>query len=128
MEAMQTHYPNRRLVVIFEPHTFSWRNRDTIHWYDSVFRGAHLVLVYEPAIQGSKTHKQLSQAEIVERIQAAGVTAYPTSNKEEALQILERELSEGDVVLISTSGDIGGLVQTIPPWLEQQFPLHEKMG
>jgi UDP-N-acetylmuramate: L-alanyl-gamma-D-glutamyl-meso-diaminopimelate ligase len=28
--AMKQHFPDRRLIVVFEPHTFSWRNRDAL--------------------------------------------------------------------------------------------------
>ena len=29
IEAMLLHYPDRPLTVVFEPHTFSWRNRSS---------------------------------------------------------------------------------------------------
>ena len=51
--AMKQHFPDRRLIAIFEPHTFSWRNRAAMHWYDNVFEGCEKVFVYEPATQGA---------------------------------------------------------------------------
>ena len=38
--AVKLHFPDRRLMVVFEPHTFTWRNREAIAAYDNVFDGA----------------------------------------------------------------------------------------
>lgn len=125
IEAINLHFPDRRLVVVFEPHTFSWRNRDTLYWYDDVFKGAGEVLVYEPAQQGAATHKQLSQEEIVDRVKKSGTPVIPSTNPEEALAYLSDHLSADDVVLILTSGDMGGLVESIPKLVELRFaPSH----
>jgi len=122
MAAMKAHYPARRLLVVFEPHTFSWRNRDALPWYDNVFEGADHVYIYEPAAQGATTHKQLTQAEIVERVQCAGFTAEAISNPQDALKKIGGELRQGDAVLILTSGDLGGLIKSIPALVEKEFP------
>ena len=53
ISAIQKHFPRQRLIVVFEPHTFSWRNRGALTWYDDVFAGASKVLIYEPAAQGA---------------------------------------------------------------------------
>ncbi len=73
--AMKQHFGDRRLIVVFEPHTFSWRNRATLHWYDNSFRGADKVFVWPPAEQGAGTHEQIGQADILARLKAAGVDA-----------------------------------------------------
>ena len=53
--AVKLHFPERRLMVVFEPHTFTWRNREAIAAYDDVFDGAAKILIYEPASQGAST-------------------------------------------------------------------------
>lgn len=122
MKAMQLHFPHRRLVVVFEPHTFSWRNRDAIAWYDDVFTGADKVFIYEPASQGAGTHKQLTQEEIVARVQQAGCTAEAINDPLTAVNTIEKKLRKDDVVLLLTSGDMGGLLKTIPQMAEEHFP------
>lgn len=122
IEAMKLHFPQRRLVVVFEPHTFSWRNRDTVHWYDDVFAGAGSVLLYAPAQQGAGTHKQLTQEEIVDRVRKSGTSVTPTKQPEETLAHLADHLTSDDVVLILTSGDMDGLVASIPRLVELRFP------
>ena len=122
IEAVKLHYPDRRLVIVFEPHTFSWRNADTIHWYDDVFSGAGEVLIYEPASQGAATHKQLTLEEIVDRVAKSGMPVHPVHTGEEGLAYLSDHLHADDVVLMLTSGDLGGLILSIPKLAELRFP------
>ncbi|MEI6864323.1 MAG: Mur ligase family protein [Candidatus Adlerbacteria bacterium] len=121
--AMKNHYANKRILVVFEPHTFSWRNRQSIGWYDSVFAGADIVYIYEPATQGHETHAQLSQAEIVARITDAGFSAFAVTSAAQTLNILGEELKEDDTVLLLTSGNLDGLIETIPALVEKKFPI-----
>ena len=93
-DAIKLHFPNRRLITVFEPHTFSWRNRDTIHWYDNIFKTSDKVLIYEPASQGAGTHEQLTQEEIVDRVLKSGTEAKAIHNEKEGLAILESELEQ----------------------------------
>ncbi len=120
--AMKKHFPERRLVVVFEPHTFSWRNRAALEWYDHVFQGADRVYIYEPASQGKDTHEQLSQEEIVARVNASGIDAEAITSPAEALAHLEGELQGTDAVLLLTSGGFDGLLASIPALAEKQFP------
>src|SRR3989344_5862871 len=39
IEAVKAHFPDKRLIVLFEPHSLSWRSREAIGWYDTVFDG-----------------------------------------------------------------------------------------
>ena len=121
--AMKQHFPAQRLVVVFEPHTFSWRNREAIGWYDDVFGGASKVYIFEPAAQGATTHAQISQDEIVARVIKAGFDAEPISDPVHALSTIGSALGADDVVLLLTSGNLGGLIESIPRMAEQKFPL-----
>jgi UDP-N-acetylmuramate: L-alanyl-gamma-D-glutamyl-meso-diaminopimelate ligase len=122
IEAVCLHFPAKRLVVLFEPHTFSWRNRGALSWYDSVFQGANQVYIYEPASQGKDTHAQLSHEEIVERVQATGVNTTAVTTPRQTLELLQQNLQPDDVVLLLTSGSLDGLIEAIPALVEQQFP------
>jgi UDP-N-acetylmuramate: L-alanyl-gamma-D-glutamyl-meso-diaminopimelate ligase len=120
--ATKLHFPERRLVIVFEPHTFTWRNRAAIAAYDDVFAGAAKVFIFEPAAQGATTHAQLTQGEIVDRTRAAGFDAEPINDPGEALLRLESMLRDDDVVLLLTSGELGGLIKSIPQLVERKFP------
>lgn len=118
--AMRLHFPGNRLLVVFEPHTFSWRNKESLPWYDTAFEGAAGVYVYEPPQDGKDT--QLSLAEITARITAAGIPATGTHTAEELLAALRHDLKAGDAVLLSSSGAMGGLTESVPALCDTLFP------
>ena len=123
IEATRLHFKDRRLIVLFEPHTFSWRNRASIGWYDSVFSDVDHAYIYEPARQGKDSHEQLSQDEIVQRVRATGIQTTALTSPAETLALLQNELTKDDVVLLLTSGSFDGLIEGIPALVEQQFPI-----
>jgi UDP-N-acetylmuramate: L-alanyl-gamma-D-glutamyl-meso-diaminopimelate ligase len=120
--AMHQHFPARRLIVVFEPHTFSWRNRSTLHWYDDAFAGADKVFVWRPAEQGAGTHEQIGQGEILARLGSAGFDAEGLSDAGAALERIGVSLDEDCAVLFLTSGPLGGLIESVPAWAERHFP------
>lgn len=121
IEAIQLHFPDRPLWVVFEPHTFSWRNADALAWYDAVFEGAARVLMLPPPTHGAAGHKQLSHAEIVARVEAASVAATATPTGDDVLHELDRGLTGDEVVLLLSSGPLDGLADTLPPVLDARF-------
>jgi UDP-N-acetylmuramate: L-alanyl-gamma-D-glutamyl-meso-diaminopimelate ligase len=123
IEAVRLHFPRRPLVVVFEPHTFSWRNREALSWYDTVFEGVDRVILLPPPIHGSGSHDQLDHRSILGRIQAAGVHAEPVSDGPEALAAADRVVGRDSVVLLLSSGPLAGLAQTLPPRLDARFGL-----
>jgi UDP-N-acetylmuramate: L-alanyl-gamma-D-glutamyl-meso-diaminopimelate ligase len=120
--AMKLHFPGRRLICVFEPHTFSWRNRAALHWYDDVFEDCAKVFIYEPASQGAGTHAQVSLDEIVTRVRAAGCDVTAVGTREDGIAAIGDTLSPGDAVLLLTSGNLGGLIEAVPQWAEEHFP------
>ena len=116
IEAIRLHSPEKPLVVIFEPHTFGWRNRANLPWYDDVFSGAKRVFVAPPETQGSATHDQLSHKEILARI---GEIAEPYRDPAEVV----RSLSGNEVVLILTSGSLGNPIPELIEGVTKRFPL-----
>ncbi len=122
INAIRAHFPTRRLVIVFEPHTFSWRNRAMLHWYDDVFIDAALTLIYHPAAIGVTNHDQVTHEEIMERVRASGANALPISTPEECATVLLEKVKPNDIVLILTSGPMDGLVESIPTMIEKQFP------
>jgi UDP-N-acetylmuramate: L-alanyl-gamma-D-glutamyl-meso-diaminopimelate ligase len=120
---MKKHFARRRLLVVFEPHTFSWRNRNKLEWYDDVFSGCDRVFIFEPANQGARTHEQASLKEIMERVYAAGVDAMPIHSFQDGLARIGAELRKDDAVLFLTSGDMDGLIERLPLLAGKQFPL-----
>src|SRR6202035_5395715 len=103
--AMKKHFAQRRLLVVFEPHTFSWRNRNKLEWYDDVFSGCDRVFIFEPAHQGAGTPEQASLNEIMERVYAAGVDAMRIHSGDQGFTKIGSHLRKDDSLLFLTSVD-----------------------
>lgn len=114
IEAMLLHYPHRPLTVVFEPHTFSWRNRDALPWYDTVFEGVARVLIIPPPHHGEQSHQQSGFDEILARVAATGTPVEGVETAEAATAALSR-LAGDEVVLLLSSGPLLGLPDSLPP-------------
>ena len=121
IEAIALHFPDRPAVVVFEPHTFSWRNSASLAWYDTVFQGVSRVLLLPPPAHGASSHEQLTQQTILDRVRAADVQADGFASGSDILAELDRSLSGNEVVLLLSSGPMDGLAQSLPPRLEDKF-------
>ena len=120
ISAIRTHYPNRKLMVLFEPHAFSWRDRQSLPWYDDVFAGTDKVLIYKPP-ENSTDQKQLSLDEIVERVRGANIDAAGFESAAIGLEFLDQSLDENCAVLILSSGGFDGIIEGAVNLLEQKF-------
>ena len=121
IEAIALHFPDRPAIVVFEPHTFSWRSAGALGWYDTVFDGVARVLLLAPPRHGAGAHDQVGQDEILARIRRAGVAADGMQRGSEVLADLAASLTGDEVVLLLSSGPLDGLAQSLPDLLEGRF-------
>ena len=121
IDAIALHFPGRPAVVVFEPHTFSWRNTGALAWYDTVFEGVDRVLLLPPPGHGAGGHDQLTGDQIAQRIAAAGICTQSLPDGEAILANLEQTLAGEEVVLLLSSGPLDGLAKTLPPKLDARF-------
>jgi UDP-N-acetylmuramate: L-alanyl-gamma-D-glutamyl-meso-diaminopimelate ligase len=123
IDAMRLHFPDRKLAVVFEPHTFSWRSKATSDWYDSVFRDVDLVAILPPPSHGSTPDDQLSQADIAllcGKIYGNKVKfTTPTLSEWGAATITE--LGPNWAVLALSSGSLGGMLPAFAAALDRRF-------
>ena len=124
IEALLLHYPDRPLTVVFEPHTFSWRSRDALSWYDTVFEGAARVLIAPPPRHGADSHNQSSFEEILDRAAATGIPVEGVRSADEAIARL-RNLTGEEVVLLLSSGPLLGLPDALPPVFDKLYAARE---
>jgi UDP-N-acetylmuramate: L-alanyl-gamma-D-glutamyl-meso-diaminopimelate ligase len=120
IEAILLHFPRRPCVVVFEPHTFSWRDPAALAWYDTVFAGVARVLLLPPPRHGAGK-AQSTQGQIAERIAGAGVPVTSVANASAVLADLAATLAGDEVILLLSSGPLDALPETLPPWLETRF-------
>jgi UDP-N-acetylmuramate: L-alanyl-gamma-D-glutamyl-meso-diaminopimelate ligase len=105
--------------VVFEPHTFSWRDRAALGWYDTVFEGVSRVLLLPPPTHGARD--QLSAPDILERIADTGLAVTFVANADEAITNLKTTLTGDEVVLLLSSGPLDGLPASLPSVMDRRF-------
>jgi UDP-N-acetylmuramate: L-alanyl-gamma-D-glutamyl-meso-diaminopimelate ligase len=123
LEALLLHFPDKKIITIFEPHTFGWRNKNNLHWYSDVFSGSHEVLVYQPPIHGANSHEQITQSEIIDTLHKNNQPAYPITSENETFKYLKNILNTDCIILLLTSGDLDGVTENIPKFCESIFPI-----
>lgn len=121
-EALRFHFPDKKIVTVFEPHTFSWRNKENLAWYENVFDESDEVIIWSPPEHGKDTHAQASLEDILEKVKQNTPHAYGAENKESVFEILKKTVSTGDIILLMSSGNLGGLIEEVPKWAEKKFP------
>jgi UDP-N-acetylmuramate: L-alanyl-gamma-D-glutamyl-meso-diaminopimelate ligase len=122
IEALRLHFPDRRMIAVFEPHTFSWRNRAALPWYEHIFNDTHAVLVFEPPTHGANA-EQLTLDEIVEKISQTHPRVHPIRTKQEGIDKVAEILEPEDIILLITSGDLGGMIPEMAGVAEGKFPI-----
>ncbi len=119
--AAKLHFPHKKLLVLFEPHTFSWRNPKALPWYDSVFDGVDLVLIYKPPKQTGSI-KQLNLREITGRVSRANIKVKGFGSAAQGLDLLKKNLNNDSMLLILSSGGFDGLIGPAVKVAESKFP------
>jgi UDP-N-acetylmuramate: L-alanyl-gamma-D-glutamyl-meso-diaminopimelate ligase len=109
IEAMRLHFPQSRLIVLFEPHTFTWRNRNALPQYRTAFDGTDIVFAHRPPVQGAATHDQASLDDILAEARRWHGDIRAFASVAEITQAAQA----GDVVLILSSGNFDGLMQPV---------------
>lgn len=120
IDAIKAHMPDRRLVIAFEPHTFTWRNRAALDQYKAAFKGADSVWVFAPPGHGSQSHDQASHSEILEEISQHHTDVHPWG-KGNLVNILEGLSPEKDVLLVLSSGSFDGALPQLIDEINQRF-------
>lgn len=121
IEAMAEHFPRRRLVVLFEPHTFTWRNRGALDQYRTAFADTDVVFLHAPPDHGAQSHDQSSAAEILAAAQRYHGDVRPTGAGGLA-EVTSALNPDRDVVLILSSGSFSGTLAPFLASLGTAFP------
>ena len=103
LEAARRRYPGRRLVVLFQPHTYT-RTRDFLADFARVLGAADRVILCEIYASRERDTLGLSSRMIVEKITGAHAEYAP--DLEEAAEMLLDDLRPGDVLLTLGAGDV----------------------
>ncbi len=120
-DALRLHFPKRRIIAVFEPHAFSWRNRKFLKWYKTIFNGISEVVMLPATGHGKKAKDQLNSIEIWQEAKKYK-NIHTIDNEKEGLKIIQKLIKRDDVVALVSSGSLFGLNNSVPKLMEKMFP------
>lgn len=120
LQAARGAWPDRRLVVLFQPHRYS-RTRDLFEDFTEVLSEADALLVLEVYAAGEEAVPGADSRTLCRAIRARGqVDPVFVGEQSDLVQTLNGVLQDGDVLLTMGAGDIGAIAQRLPKELEEQ--------
>ncbi len=124
LAAVREHFPDRRVILIFEPSTFGWRNRPTEHWYaKESFAEADDVIVTWLSGFAEQDDTHLGYEEVVAKVRDSGAKTLAMDDPETVMAWLRETCTGDEVILLSSSRTLMGLTAKIPDWVHQSFSL-----
>jgi len=112
-DAMHLHFPKKRLIAVFEPHAFSWRNRKFLEWYRNIFDNVNEVVMLPTISRGKKAKGQLTTKEVWDAVKKYR-NIHTAKSEKDALQIIKKIVKSSDVVALVSSGPMLGLTKSVP--------------
>jgi UDP-N-acetylmuramate: L-alanyl-gamma-D-glutamyl-meso-diaminopimelate ligase len=106
-------FPNRRLWVVFEPHTYS-RTQALLTDYQDAFEDADEVLIAD--IVGAREDRMafsVTRQDLVDVVSQSHPSVHNTPTRDDAKRFLLSHLRPGDVVIIMAVGSFQKLAQDI---------------
>jgi len=114
LDALRQSYPERRLVVAFQPHRYS-RTRDLLDDFAAVLSQVDVLLVTEVYAAGETPIKGADGRAICRAVRSRGkLEPVFVSRVENIANSLRDLLRDGDVVVTMGAGHIGAVSQTLP--------------
>ncbi len=121
-DALKLHFPNKKLITIFEPYTFGWRNLENKKWYKDIFNTSSEILILPPPEYGAETHHQMTFSEIIKEVKKNKKEVHQVKNEKETLALLKKIVKKDDILALISSGSLFGLTASIPKLMEKMFP------
>ena len=117
LKAVAEAWPNRRRVVVFQPHRYT-RTRDLMDDFCQVLANEEVLIVMEVYPAGEQALAGADGRALCRGIRARG-RALPVfvGDRNELLDILRNTVKAGDVVLTMGAGDIGRVAAELPQTL-----------
>jgi UDP-N-acetylmuramate--alanine ligase len=125
IQAARAAWPERRLVVAFQPHRYT-RTRDLFEDFTEVLTEVDVLLVLDVYAAGDEPIPGADSRALCRAIRARGqvdpIFVGETANLPHTLSGV---VQGGDVVITMGAGDIGAAAQTLPQQLAQQLEAQE---
>jgi UDP-N-acetylmuramate--alanine ligase len=119
LQAARQRYPGKRIVVLFQPHTYT-RTRDFLGDFATSLSAADRILVTEIYASRERDTLGVSGSHIVEKIDPTKATF--VHDFDEATAVLNKELRPNDVLLTMGAGDVWKVGETLLASLLAEHP------
>jgi UDP-N-acetylmuramate--alanine ligase len=122
LEAVRQGYPDRRIVLAFQPHRFT-RTRDLIDDFAKALSAADLLLVTEVYAAGEPPIAGADGRALCRVVRGRGLLEPVfVAEVEELGQALADVLADGDLILAMGAGNISAVAHRLPESLPQLLP------
>jgi len=109
LEALRTGWPNRRIIMVYQPHRFS-RTKELFDDFAVVLSSVDVLLLLEIYAAGETPLPGVESRALCHAIRARGqIDPIFVPEKDKIIQVLSPVVQEGDVILMQGAGDIGAL-------------------
>jgi UDP-N-acetylmuramate: L-alanyl-gamma-D-glutamyl-meso-diaminopimelate ligase len=114
LRAVKQRYPDRRLLAVFEPRSWTTRKRIFQKDYPLAFAPADHVVI-APIFESFRlaTDDQLSLDELIADLNSQGKQAFSIEGADAIVAHLAPQLRGGDVVVVMSNGGFGGIHQKL---------------
>jgi UDP-N-acetylmuramate--alanine ligase len=119
MAAARGSWPKRRLVLVFQPHRYT-RTQEQFDDFVQVLSAPDALVLCDVYPAGEQPITGADGRSLARAIRARGrLDPVFVQDLGEVVEVLDATLADGDVVLVSGAGDIGGLAARLPRLLEE---------
>ncbi|MDH4318018.1 MAG: UDP-N-acetylmuramate--L-alanine ligase [Desulfobulbaceae bacterium] len=119
--ALRLAWPERRLIIVFEPRTNSSRRSVFQESYADSFHGADLVVVREHVpLADVERAEQFSSEKLVSDLKKIGISACYFPDTDAILDFLGEETGTGDIVAVLSNGGFDNIHQRLLTRLEEK--------
>ena len=108
LQSTKEHYPNRRVLAVFEPRSNTSRSSVFQKEYEKALFLADLVFCLEPR-PSVHIKERFSAQKLVTALKEKQKPAFSSEKVEDLVQLLKKQARSGDVALIMSNGDFGGI-------------------
>lgn len=109
LQAARESWPDRRLVMVYQPHRYT-RTRDLFVDFCNVLSKPDMLMLLDVYSAGEEYIQGADSASLVSELKKRGqIEPIFVENHDTLPALFERELQDGDVLLMQGAGNIGGL-------------------
>ncbi len=119
-DALQLHFPSKKITAVFEPHSSSWSNALAKEWYKDIFQDVEKIVILPPPPHRTKAPNQMTFEEIVTEVKKHNQQVYTAATEKEALAVIKKITKKDDIIALISSGSLLGLSKSIPKMFEKK--------